>query len=166
MLTKEERNAIAERLHEYEYIYDDVLYRVLFGCNALEDATIYDNNRAVQRRIRELCDTSNMVELPLDKDGEVIRVDDTVFNVDGEKLSVTSIRFSTGLGCIVICENDDSISTYAGNELTHKSNATVKALSDNIRGILTSEKSNVDDVSYIALMRIADQLKELAGKDD
>lgn len=50
MLSKEERKAIAERLHEYEYIYDDVLYKVLFGCEALEDATIYDNNRAVLAR--------------------------------------------------------------------------------------------------------------------
>lgn len=63
MLTKEERKAIAERLHEYEYIYDEVLYKILFGCNASEDAAIYDNNRAVQRRIRDLCDTSNMDKL-------------------------------------------------------------------------------------------------------
>lgn len=165
MLTKEERKAIAERARENLDVIEN-MYEVLFGHEVPDSTSWVQDCEAVKTRLIDLCNTPNMVELPLDKNGQVIRAGDTVFNVDGEKLSVTSIRFSAGLGCIVICENDDSISTYAGNELTHKSNATVKALSDNIRGVLTNENSNIDDVSYIALMRIADQLKELASKDE
>lgn len=61
MLTKEERNAIAERI-------------------GTDNTTWGTDCKVVRDRLIELCDTSNMVELPLDKDGEVIHIGDTVFD--------------------------------------------------------------------------------------
>lgn len=121
--------------------------------------------KVVRNRLIELCDTSNMVELPLGKDGQVIRVEDTVFNTDGKKLSVTSIRFSAGLGCIVICENDDSISTYAGKELTHNSPITTVYFAEKIREILKSD-DDMNTWTNSRLSDIADQLEKLGNSDD
>lgn len=167
MLTKEERNAIAERLHEYEYIYDEVLYKILFGCNASEDATIYDNNRAVQRRIRDLCDTSNMVELPVDKDGEVIHIGDTVYDDDGAEITVYSIRFNKSRNNVVItCEGSDFVCTYSADNLTRKNPVSVQSISKRMQGVLEDYLFSVDSDLHTELVSIADQLKELAGKDE
>lgn len=166
MLTKEERNAIAERIgKEFDYTENGEFYEALIGEEIPDNTTWGTDCKVVRDRLIELCDTSNMIELPLGKDGQVIRVEDTVFNTDGEKLSVTSIRFSAGLGCIVICENDDSISTYAGKELTHNSPITTVYFAEKIREILKSD----DDMNTWANSRlsdIADQLEKLGNSDD
>lgn len=80
MLTKEERAAIAERLRECDYLYDDALYQILFGRNVPSDTTFEDDSKAILERLTYLCDTSNIIELPRDNDGEVIKVGDMVFN--------------------------------------------------------------------------------------
>lgn len=168
MLTKEERKAIAERIsEEFDFTENDEVYEALIGEEIPGNTTWGADCKVVRDRLIELCDTSNMIELPLDKDGQVIRVGDTVFNQYGIKHEVDSLKFCAEYGCAVISTDCNGfICTHRGDELIHKSNATVESLSDNIRGVLARENSNIDDVSYTALMRIADQLKELAGKDE
>ena len=164
MLTKEERAAIAERLHEYEYIYDEVLYKILFGCNASEDASIYDNNRAVQRRIRDICDTSNMIELPLDKDGQVIHIGDTVYDCECTKYEVAGHSSSSNVllsaGRELICFKKPA------NELTHKEPVTVKLLAQRIKRVLGDEATSIGVVPFIELRRIAKQLESLGDSYD
>lgn len=166
MLSKEERAAIAERIgKEFDYSENDEVYEALIGEEIPDNTTWGTDCKVVRDRLIELCDTSNMVELPLGKDGQVIRVGGTVFNTDGEKLSVTSIRFSAGLGRIVICENDGSISTYAGKELTHNSPITTVYFAEKIREILKSD-DDMNTWTNSRLSDIADQLEKLGNSDD
>lgn len=98
MLSKEERNAIAERFISYDgnKLYFAELFKCLFG------------------REVDLCDTSNMLELPLDKDGEVIHIGDTLFDNDGAKITVCSIRFNNSENNVVItCEDSEYNRIYA-----------------------------------------------------
>lgn len=163
MLTKQEREATIERIKSYGDS-DLPFYKLLFGSRAPYAMQYTEYLKALKDRIIDLCDTSNMVELPLDKDGEVIRVDDTVFNTDGERLSVTSIRFSAECGCVVICENDDSINVCSGDELTHKKQATIESLVERFRRVLN--KSCMSAWSMAELINIADQLESLGDSDD
>lgn len=163
MLTKQEREATIERIKSYGDS-DLPFYKLLFGSRAPYAMQYTEYLKALKDRIIDLCDTSNMVELPLDKDGEVIRVDDTVFNTDGERLSVTSIRFSAECGCVVICENDDSINVCSGDELTHKKQATIESLVERFRRVLN--KSRMSAWSMAELINIADQLESLGDSDD
>lgn len=83
MLSKEERKAIAERMsEEFDYTENDEVYEALIGEEVPDNTTWGTDCKVVRDRLIELCDTSNMVELPLGKDGQVIRVEDTVFNTD------------------------------------------------------------------------------------
>lgn len=163
MLTKQEREATIERIKSYGDS-DLPFYKLLFGSRAPYAMQYTEYLKALKDRVIDLCDTSNMVELPLDKDGEVIRVDDTVFNTDGERLSVTSIRFSAECGCVVICENDDSINVCSGDELTHKKQATIESLVERFRRVLN--KSRMSTWSMAELINIADQLESLGDSDD
>ena len=92
MLTKKERAAIAERLREYDRdsfcdFYEAVTNKTIpSGTTAGEDAAL------ISDVILGLCNTSNMIELPLDKDGEVIRVGDTVYDNSGEEYKVTGYK--------------------------------------------------------------------------
>lgn len=171
MLTKEERKAIAERLHEYEYIYDEVLYKILFGCNASEDAAIYDNNRAVQRRIRDLCDTSNMIELPLDKDGQLIHIGDTVFDDYGSEWVVNGIKFNSN-GVLIDTFLDGKSTKFLPYELTHKQPATIESLAERVRDVLenTDVVDALDDSRtgkfYDELLAICGELERLSDNDE
>ena len=91
MLTKEERAGIVERVKRYDG-ESDSFYYVLFGYSSACDMTYEEYNEEVLTRILNLCDTSNMVELPVDKDGEVIRVGDTVYVDDDVKYEVAGVH--------------------------------------------------------------------------
>lgn len=78
MLTKEERAAIAERLRSTYYITNSTLFKALTGEEELIENDQVRELCVIARVIFDLCDTSNMIELPLDKDGEVIHAGDTV----------------------------------------------------------------------------------------
>lgn len=84
MLTKQEREATIERIKSYGDS-DLPFYKLLFGSRAPYAMQYTEYLKALKDRVIDLCDTSNMVELPLDKDGEVIKVGDTVYDKDGEK---------------------------------------------------------------------------------
>ena len=122
MLSKEERKAIAERIgKEFDYTENDEVYEALIG-EEIPDGTDWETDRKVVRDcLIELCDTSNMVELPLDKDGEVIHLGDMLFDNDGAKITVLGIRFNGSRNNVVItCEGSDFACTYSADNLTHK----------------------------------------------
>lgn len=90
MLTKQERQEIAERAKackkEEELNWDQFSY-VLLGIQS------WRNDDELLDRIIDLCDTSNMIELPLDKDGEVIHINDVIYDNSGEEYQVECIKF-------------------------------------------------------------------------
>lgn len=106
MLTKQEREEIAERFRNYNGEIHSI-YEYLTGRTAPSNLTVSQGFKEVSERIIDLCDTSDMIELPRDKDGKVIHIGDTVW-CDGEKETVKAIEirdsearihFVVPLGC-------------------------------------------------------------------
>ena len=108
MLTKQEREEIAERAKESIdsiNVWDP--YYILTGNHIPKDTSIRGDRKKMASIILDLCDTSDMMELPRDKDGKVIHIGDTVW-CDGEKETVKAIEirdsearihFVVPLGC-------------------------------------------------------------------
>lgn len=169
MLTKEERSVIAERFISYDgnKLYFAELFKCLFGREIPRDATTKGSAKTVIDCLIDLCDTSNMIELPLDKDGEVIHIGDTVFDNDGAKITVCSIRFNESRNNVVVtCEGSDFVCTYSADNLTRKNPVSVQSISKRMQGVLEDYLFSVDSDLHTELVSIADQLKELASKDE
>lgn len=167
MLTKEERNAIAERFMSYDggKLYFAELFKCLFGQEIPRGATTKSCAKTVTARLVDLCDTSNMIELPVDKDGEVISIGDTVFGDYGDKWVVNGISFKSN-GVLIDNYLDGEFARFLPSELTHKTPATIQDLSKRMQGVLEDYLFSVDSNLRTELVSIADQLKELAGKDE
>lgn len=163
MLTKEERAAIAERANECVEVCGS-LYEVLLGYPSACNTTYEEDMKKLLARIVDLCDTSNMIELPLDKDGEVIRIGDTVYDCECTKYEVAGHSSSSNVllsaGRELICFKKPA------NELTHKEPVTVKLLAQHIKRVLGDEATSIGVVPYIELRRIAKQLESLGDSDD
>lgn len=168
MLTKGERKEISKRVVSFneDYLCYADIYECLFGERPRDSALSEGYDKAIRDRIIDLCDTSNMIELPLDKDGQVIRVGDTVFDTDGNEVVVDSLRYCVEHGCVVICTTCNGfICTYQGKELTHKKPVTIASIAGRIKEIA----NNDEDMSYCTsseLLDIADKLESLGDSDD
>lgn len=166
MLTKEERAAIAERLKNTAYIDNETLFKALTDKELLSDTSFEQSTCMIASIIVDLCDTSNMIELPLDKDGEVIHIGDTVANgADGKICTVRGYEFKLG-DCSVLLTSDRShIWTYSRPDtLTHKKLLTPKLLSTQIRRVI--DKGEMTSLAMAELFDIADQLENLGDSDD
>lgn len=115
-------------------------------------------------RIVELCDTSNMIELPVDKDGEVIHIGDTVyagereFTVDGfifKDSNVIVRAIHTKLSALNFCKP---------GELTHKKPGAIESLVSEIRHVIN--RGEMTSWSMSKLLDISDQLENLGDSDD
>ena len=167
MLTKEEREEIAKRLNYCNDTDYYSFYRAVTGQNATTKITLEEDIEELKKIIFDLCNTSNMVELPLDKDGEVIHIGDTLFDNDGAKITVCSIRFNESINNVVItCEGSDFVCTYSADNLTRKNPVSVQSISKRMQGVIEDYLFSVDSDLHTKLVSIADQLKELAGKDE
>ena len=163
MLTKEERKATAERLNKCEGLGD--LYYAVIG-EELPTVTSYEQDiDAIFTRLSDLCDTSNMVELPLDKDGEVIRVGDTVYGNNGEEYKVTGYKTLFENTNIILSNGSEVAYTekYPHN-LIHKQPVTIKSLVARIKCVMDDDSTTV--WAYDELDDIADQLEKLGDIDD
>lgn len=166
MLTKEERNAIAERIgEEFDYTENDEVYEALIGEEIPDNTTWGTDCKVVRNRLIELCDASNMVELPLDKDGEIIHIGDTVFGDYSGEWVVNGITFKSG-GVIIDTFLDGECNRFLPSQLTHKQPATIQDLSKRMQGVLEDHLFSVGSNLHTELVSIADQLKELASKDE
>lgn len=166
MLTKEERNAIAERIgKEFDYTENDEVYEALIG-EEIPDNTTWDTDcKVVRDRLIELCDTSNMIELPLDKDGQVIRAGDTVYDKDGDVAEVGGYYYNNGTCKIIIPygQNGCYINVLP-NELTHKKPVTIASINEQIKHLL--DKGHMSAWSMAKLFDISEQLEKLGDSDD
>lgn len=160
MLTKQERQEVAERAKackkEEELNWDQFSY-VLLGIQS------WRNDDELLDRIVELCDTSNMIGLPLDKDGEVIRIHDVVYDNTGMEREVSEFRFPF-YGACIYARTDDDRSTFRPDELAHKKQVTIKSLVEELRSTLCAAYISGRECEKI--LHIADQLERLGDSDD
>lgn len=164
MLTKEEREEIAERANECVAVCGS-LYEVLLGHPSACNTTYEEDMKKLLARIVDLCDTSNMLELPVDKDGEVIRAGDTVYDKDGDVAEVGGYYYNNGTCKIIIPygQNGCYINVLP-NELTHKKPATIASINEQLRHVL--DKGHMSAWSMAKLFDIAEQLESLGDSDD
>lgn len=166
MLTKEDRKAIAERLKSTEYITSSTLFKALTGEEKLNETSHVKSLCIICSVILGLCDTSNMIELPLDKDGEVIRVGDTVYIGDGIKYEVAGYMMRGNSTEVILAAGAEPVYTKEpANNITHKKPVTIASLVERIRDILDDD----DDMTawvFSELSHIADQLEKLGDSDD
>lgn len=167
MLTKEERAAIAARVASYDggILTWTNLYECLLDAPITGDVSIEEDSKYVIDCLIDLCDTSNMLELPLDKDGEVIKFGDTVYSKYGTESVVDGLGFYKERIAIYTHTVDDFISgTYYDRELTHKKPATIASLISDIKRV--ANQGQVDRKVYEELFRIAWALESLGDSDD
>lgn len=175
MLTKEEREEIAERFRNYdkaEYItlYSG-MYDGLLGEHVPKETTVKKDRMELASRILELCDTSNMIELPRDKNGEVIHVGDTVFDDYGSEWVVNGIKFNSN-GVLIDTYFDGNCNKLLPYELTHKQPATIESLVERVRDVLenTDVVDALDDSRtgkfYDGLLAICGELERLSDNDE
>ena len=167
MLTKQERTAIAERAKECIEV-DGSLYEVLFGYPSYRNRPYEEGFKEILTRIIDLCDTSNMLELPVDKDGEYIRVGDVVYGEDNLRHEVSQIVFEDDIKWLVLVSDGGlCVGTYSNpTEFTHKQPVTIKSLAQRIKHVLGDEATSIGVIPYVELRRIAKQLESLGDNDE
>lgn len=167
MLTKEERAVIAERANECIDVGGS-LYEVLLGHPSACNTTYEEDMKKLLARIVDLCDTSNMIELPLDKDGVPFKIGDTVYESDGTEHKVDGYAFTIDDAKILsmIGSNNKSYVAINPDELTHKKPVTIKSLAQRIKHVLEDEATSIGVNPYVELGRIAEQLESLGDSDD
>lgn len=172
MLTKQEREEIAERFRNYdkaEYVtlYSG-MYDGLLGEHVPKETTVKKDRIELASRILELCDTSNMLELPVDKNGEVIRPGDVVYGEDNLRHEVYQIVFEDdGKWLVLVSGGRLCAGTYSNPAaFTHKQPVTVKTLAWQIRNVLADDDYDMGAGAYNQLSRIAEQLESLSDKDE
>lgn len=165
MLTKQERAAIAERAASFneDYLCYADIYECLFGERPRDSALSKEYDKAIKSRLIDLCDTSNMIELPLDKNGEVIRIHDVVYDDTGMEREVSEFRFPF-YGACIYARTDDDRSTFRTDELAHKKQVTIKSLVEELRSTLCAAYISGRECEKI--LHIADQLESLGDGDD
>lgn len=166
MLTKEERVAIAERLKSTEYITSSTLFKALTGEEKPNETSYVKSLCIICSVILGLCDTSNMIELPLDKNGEVIRVGDTVYIGDGIKYEVAGYMMRGNSTEVILAAGAEPVYTKEpANNITHKKPVTIASLVERIRDILDDD-DNMTAWVFSELSHVADQLEKLSDSDD
>lgn len=164
MLTKKEREAIAERAKKFTYRYSSI-YEVLLGHTASDNTTAEDDYKVMTARIIDLCDMSNMLELPVDRDGEVIQVGDTLYDNEGTKIKVCGFLLREADGKILLDINvNNGFVVMSANGLTHKKPVTIALLNEQLRHVL--DKGQMSAWSMAELCDIADQLEKLGDSND
>lgn len=171
MLTKEERAAITERAASYNVdnlCYTDI-YACLFGKYPTGSFSVDQLDKAMIDRIIDLCDTSNMIELPRDKNGEAIKVGDVLYDPVGVKRVARGYMFYDGKWRLLTSEftNDAPNIRFQDlpvDRLTHKKPVTNKSLASDIKCI--ANQGQVDRNAYEELFRIAWALERLGDSDD
>lgn len=168
MLTKEERAAIAARVASYDggILTWNRLYECLLDAPITGDVSIEEDSKYVIDCLIDLCDTSNMLELPLDKDGEVIRVGDTVYIGDGIKYEVAGYMMRGNSTEVILAAGAEPVYTKEpANDITHKKPETIASLVGEIRRTL-SQNTIMNKEATSKLWEIADQIEMLSDGND
>ena len=161
MLTKEKREAITKRLRSTYYITNSTLFKALTGEEELIENDQVRELCVIARVIFDLCDTSNMIELPLDKDGEVIQVGDTLYDNEGTKIKVCGFLLREADGKILLDINaNNGFVVMSANGLTHKKPVTIASLIKELTDLAAADYGTPMVVKR-KLSDIANQLEKL-----
>lgn len=166
MLTKKERAEIAERLSSVTELGDRVFYEAITG-EQRPDTTSYEEDlKAMFNVVINLCDTSNMIELPVDKDGIPFKIGDTVYESDGTEHIVDGYAFSRANAKIVSVVDliNNTRILFETDELTHKRPVTIASVRKQLKHVL--DKGEMTFWSMAKLFDIAEQLESLGDSDD
>lgn len=161
MLTKQEREATIERIKSYGDS-DLPFYKLLFGSRAPYAMQYTEYLKALKDRVIDLCDTSNMIELPLDKNGEIIHIGDVVYAGDKE-WKVSCVKYSDD-SSIISVYSDNGCTEYRPDELTHKKLGTIESLVERFEIVLVKGQLSAWAVAEIS--DIVNQLEKLGDSDD
>ena len=165
MLTKQEREATIERIKSYGDS-DLPFYKLLFGSRAPYAMQYTEYLKALKDRIIDLCDTSNMLELPVDKDGQVIKVGDTVYVDDDVRYKVVGYMMrGNGTEVILAAGAEPVYIKEPANNITHKKPVTIASLVSDIRRTL-SQNTIMNKETTAKLWEITDQIEMLGDIDD
>jgi hypothetical protein len=165
MLTKEERGAIAERIKSVDYVDEKTFYESIVGKCVPSTTSYTEDLKTIFRVVLDLCDTSNMIELPLDKDGEVIHIGDTVYDDDNLKYEVVGYMSTDQNIILKVDGKTANILAYA-ETLTHKEPITIKSLAARIRDVLKNDYSEMSSCTLHELVHIANDLESLGDSND
>ncbi len=168
MLTRQERQEIAERAASFnksDLRYTDI-YKCLLGEYPQGNTSIEEDDKAILDRIINLCDTSDMIELPLDKDGIPFKRGDTVYESDGTEHIVDGYAFSRANAKIVSVVDliNNTRILFETAELTHKRPVTIASVRKQLKHVL--DKGEMTSWSMAKLFDIAEQLESLGDSDD
>lgn len=165
MLTKQERAAIAERVRSVGYVDEKTFYESIVGKCVPSTTSYSEDLKTIFRVVLDLCDTSNMIELPVDKNGEYIHIGDTVYDNNGEEYKVTGYKTLFEDTNITLSNGSEVAYTekYPHN-LIHKQPVTIESLVARIKRVMDDDSTIV--WVYDELDDIVDQLKKLGDSDD
>lgn len=166
MLTKEERSAIAERIKSVDYVDEKTFYESIVGKCVPSTTSYIEDLKTIFRVVLDLCDTSNMIELPLDKDGIPFKRGDTVYESDGTEHIVDGYAFSRANAKIVSVVDliNNARVLFEADEITHKKPVTIASLAKELADIVASDYGTPMVVKH-KISEIADQLEKL-GDDN
>lgn len=167
MLTKEERSAIAERIKSVGYVDEKTFYESIVGKCVPSTTSYTEDLKTIFRVVLDLCDTSNMIGLPLDKDGIPFKRGDTVYESDGTEHIVDGYAFSRANAKIVSVVDliNNTRILFEADEITHKKPVTIASLVKELTDIVAADYGTPMVVKR-KLSDIADQLEKLGGSDD
>lgn len=166
MLTKEERATIAERIKSIDYVDEKIFYESIVGKCVPSTTSYSEDLKTMFNVVINLCDTSNMIELPSDKDGEVIRVGDTVYVDDDVKYKVVGYMMrGNGTEVILAAGAEPVYTKEPANNLTHKKPVTIASLVKELTNIVAADYGTPMVVKH-KISEIADQLEKLGDSDD
>jgi hypothetical protein len=166
MLTKEERSAIAERIKSVGYVDEKTFYESIVGKCVPSTTSYTEDLKTIFRVVLDLCDTSNMIGLPLDKDGIPFKRGDTVYESDGTEHIVDGYAFSRANAKIVSVVDliNNTRILFEADEITHKKPVTIASLAKELADIVASDYGTPMVVKH-KISEIADQLEKL-GDDN
>lgn len=164
MLTKKECAVIAKRA-KGSLKKGGSLYEILFGHTAPDNTTTECDNMTIINRIINLCDTSNVIELPLDKDGEVIHVGDVLY-YGSSACKVKNLIYKGTEWEIQFFDEKLCISVYDDPEtFTHKKPVTIKSLVKELTDIVTADYGTPMVVRH-KICDVVYELEKLGDGDD
>lgn len=160
MLSKEEREAIVKRLNYCGDTDYYSFYRAVTGHNTTTKITLDEDVANLEKIIFDLCDTGNMVELPLGKDGKIIKVGDTVYNENMDKCRVTGIEYMAINSVCIHCFATSTFGsvTYLPNQLTHTPVSETEQLAKAIK--------NAVDTFNEQLREFSEYMASVGGNND
>lgn len=166
MLTKEEREAIAERLSSVTELGDRTFYEAITGKQRPHTTSYEEDLKAMFNVIIDLCDTSNMIELPVDKDGEAIHIGDTLYDDDNTEFKVIGYVANENSLNIILNADKKSVNIVAHAEtLTHKKLVTIASLAKELADIVSADYGTPMVVKH-KISDIAEQLESLGDSND